>query len=202
MQIRIVREEDAAEIADIYRPAVTDTPISFELEPPDAAEIAHRITEVLKRTPWIVCTSDDRVLGYAYASRHRERAGYQWSVEVSAYVHRDARRMGIARGLYNSLFAMLTYQGFRNAYAGITLPNKASVSLHEAVGFKLIGRYHAVGYKLGAWHDTGWFERGLAAHDVPPALPRALPECIEDPEFQIAMRAGESCFSAPASRSE
>src|SRR5690606_36941096 len=177
-------------IAAIYRPAVTDSTISFELEPPDDAEMARRIAHVQQRTPWLVLERSAVVLGYAYASTHRERPAYQWSVEVSAYVHPDARRLGVARALYTSLFAALAVQGFRNAYAGITLPNDASVALHTAVGFTPVGVYHRVGYKLGAWHDTIWLERALAAHDPSPSPPRPLPECRDDPRFQAALAVG------------
>jgi len=153
--IRIATPADGPALAEIYRPAVVDCPISFELEPPDGEEMARRTMKVLARTPWLVCESDGHVLGYAYGGTHRERAAYQWSVEVSAYVHPDAHRRGIGRALYTSLFAALVVQGYRNAYAGITLPNDASVALHTAVGFTPIGVYRGIGYKQGAWHDVG-----------------------------------------------
>ncbi|MEO7040657.1 MAG: arsinothricin resistance N-acetyltransferase ArsN1 family B [Gemmatimonadaceae bacterium] len=166
--IRLATVADGAALAEIYRPAVTESATSFELEPPDGSTMAERIQNVLKRTPWLVWERDGTVLGYAYASTHRERAAYQWSVEVSAYVHRDVTRMGIARSLYTTLFETLSTQGFRNAYAGITLPNDASVGLHTAMGFTPVGVYHGVGYKNGTWHDVGWFERSLGPRNGNP----------------------------------
>lgn len=159
--IRIATPADGPALAEIYRPAVTESATSFELEPPDSATMAARIENVLKRTPWLVCERDGTVLGYAYASMHRERPAYQWSVEVSAYVHRDAKRVGIASSLYSALFEMLSTPGFCNAYAGVTLPNDASVGFHIAMGFTPVGVYHGVGYKNGEWHDVGWFERSV-----------------------------------------
>jgi phosphinothricin acetyltransferase len=188
--IRLATPDDGPTLADIYRPAVTESAISFELDPPDGAAMAQRVARIMAHTPWLVCERDGVVLGYAYAGPHRERPAYQWSVEVSAYVHREARRMGVARALYTSLFAALVVQGFRNAYAGITLPNAASVGLHIAAGFTPVGVYRGVGYKNGAWHDVAWFERALAPREPAPLPPRSLPESIEDAAFHAALRAG------------
>ena len=114
------------------------------------------------------------VLGYAYASRHRDRAAYQWSIDVSVYVRADAHRRGIGRALYAALLRIVTAQGFYRAYAGITLPNASSVGLHEAMGFRPVGVYRAVGYKLGAWHDVGWWDLALAAAGPAPPPPRSV----------------------------
>jgi L-amino acid N-acyltransferase YncA len=175
-RIRLAEAADAGEIAAIYRPFVEQSAISFELEPPDAAAMARRIATTLQRTPWLVFERAGAVAGYAYASKHRERAAYQWSVEVSAYVREDLRRGGVARRLYETLFAALAAQNFVNAYAGITLPNDASVGFHKALGFKKVGVYHNIGFKLGRWHDVGWYERPLGNHNVPSGPPIPLPE--------------------------
>jgi L-amino acid N-acyltransferase YncA len=189
--IRLATVADGAVLAAIYAPSVQERVTSFELEPPDAAEMGRRVLALTARTPWLVCVHRDAIIGYAYASPHRERPAYAWSVDVSAYVHSDVHRAGVARALYTSLFAVLVLQGFRNAYAGITLPNLASVKLHEAVGFTPVGVYRSVGYKLGQWHDVAWFERALAPHDVEPPPPRPLPEVLADaPRFTTAVRAG------------
>ncbi len=164
--------------------------ISFELDPPDASEMARRVAATLDYTPWLVAEREGRVIGYAYAGRHRERPAYRWSVDVSVYVHPDAHRLGVARALYTSLFAVLVVQRFRNAYAGITLPNPPSVGLHISMGFIPVGVYRGVGYKNGAWHDTGWFERALAPRVVEPEPPRPLPECVSSDEFRPALAAG------------
>jgi len=188
--IRLARPGDGASLSDIYRPAVTDCATSFELDPPDGDEMARRVARVLERTPWLVWERDSMVHGYAYASSIRNRAAYQWSVEVSAYVHADAKRTGVARMLYTSLFAALVTQGFRNAYAGITLPNPESVGFHAAMGFTPVGVYRGIGYKQGAWHDVGWFERPLAPRDIDPPLPVPLPVCREGAAFRSALEAG------------
>ncbi len=190
MPIRLATHLDGSALAEIYRPAVTDNSTSFELDPPDGAELTRRAAKCMERTPWLVYERDGQVLGYAYGGIHRERAAYQWSAEVSAYVHPDFHKQGIGRALYTSLFAALVVQGYRNAYAGITLPNDASVALHTAVGFTPIGVYRGIGYKFAAWHDVGWFERALAPRIVDPPLPRPLSECRGDPAFSAALRAG------------
>lgn len=171
--IRLAAHQDAEQIRTIYSPFVTDTAVSFELEPPTAEEISRRIEETLPRYPWLVWEQDDRVLGYAYASSHRARPAYQWSVEVSVYIHPYSRRMGVARQLYTRLFNMLIGQGYCNAYAGITLPNDASVGFHEAMGFQPVGVYSKIGFKMGKWHDVGWWQLRLreAERPVPPRRP-------------------------------
>jgi phosphinothricin acetyltransferase len=188
--IRCATVTDGPALAAIYAPAVVGRATSFELAPPDGAEMARRVERVTARTPWLVCAHDGAVVGYAYAGAHRDRPAYQWSVEVSAYVHADVHRAGVARALYTSLFAALVLQGFRNAYAGITLPNAASVGLHEALGFTPVGVYRGVGYKLGAWHDVVWLERALGPRDAAPTDPVPLPMLRETPAFATALAAG------------
>jgi L-amino acid N-acyltransferase YncA len=175
-RIRLATPADAVEIAAIYRPFVEETAISFELEAPNAGAMAQRIETTLQRTPWLVCERNRAVAGYAYASKHRDRAAYQWSVEVSAYVRADLRRGGVARRLYERLFEILAAQNFVNAYAGITLPNDASVGFHESLGFTPVGVFHNIGFKFGRWHDVAWYERPLADHVVPSGPPTQLPE--------------------------
>src|SRR3954471_10624847 len=140
--IRMANTGDAAAIAAIYRPHVTDAVTSFEVDPPGAADIAARLQAVLARTPWLVCTdAAGAPIGYAYASPHRDRAAYQWSVDVAVYIHAGHHRRGVGRALYETLFALLRLQGFYVAHAGITLPNAASVGLHESLGFVPVGVY-------------------------------------------------------------
>jgi len=171
-------DRDAAQIAGIYRPAVDHSAVSFEEVAPGAREMAQRIRDTLQRTPWLVAEGDepDGVFGYAYAASHRERAGYRWSVDVSAYVRADRRGRRVGRALYEVLFPMLRRQGFVNVYAGIALPNSASVALHEAIGLRRIGVYERVGYKLGAWHDVAWYGMRLSEPALPPDEPTPLPE--------------------------
>ncbi len=190
IEIRLAREADGNALAEIYRPAVAERATSFEVDPPDAAEMAQRVTSLVATHPWLVCVEGGRALGYAYASKHRERAAYQWSVEVSAYVHHAAHRRGVGTGLYASLFAVLTLLGYRNAFAGITLPNDASVGFHESAGFVSVGTYRRIGWKLGAWHDVLWLQRDLAPHDDAPLAPVALSRFEDRAAFDRALATG------------
>lgn len=173
-------DRDAAAVAGIYRPAVEGSTISFEETAPDATEVADRIRRTLLRTPWLVAMADaDEVVGYAYAGQHRDRAGYRWSVDISAYVDADWRGRGVGRTLYDAL-PILVRQGFVNVYAGIALPNPASVALHESIGMRRVGVYQRVGYKLGVWLDVAWYGMRIAQPADPPPEPIALPELTAD----------------------
>ena len=190
--IRLATAADGARLAEIYAPAVVGSGISFELEPPDGAEMARRVAYVTARTPWLVCERRGTVAGYAYAGRFRERAAYDWSVEVSAYVDAEHHRAGVARALYTSLFAALAVQGFHNAYAGVALPNDASLAFHASMGFTAVGTYRRVGYKAGRWRDVSWFEYTILPHRDEPGPPRLLPDVRDDAAFIAAMSAGNA----------
>ena len=159
--IRPICEADASAVTDIYRPLVEGTTVSFELVPPTKAEMLGRIKRTTTCYPWLVAISSDVVVGYAYASRHRERAGYSSSVDVSIYLRRDVRGQGIGTALYSSLLGELGRRGFHRAFAGIALPNDASIALHRKFGFDLIGVYREVGRKFDAWIDVAWWQRAL-----------------------------------------
>lgn len=189
-EIRLATPAEGPALAEIYAPAVIGRSTSFELDPPDGPEMSRRVEAIAGRTPWLVCVHDEAVVGYAYGGRHRERAAYQWSVEVSAYVAESVQRAGVARALYTSLFSVLALQGFRNAYAGITLPNAASEAFHEAAGFTRIGVFRGIGYKLGAWHDVIWLERELRPRDHEPAAPVPLSSVVDTPAFHSALATG------------
>jgi phosphinothricin acetyltransferase len=188
--IRQAGEADAEAILGIYAPFCRETIVSFEVEPPSVAQMSQRLRDVGERFPWLVCELEGRCAGYAYAARHRERAGYAWSADVAIYVAEGYRRAGIGRALYTSLFAALRLQGFVNAFAGITLPNPASVALHEALGFERIATYRNVGFKLGAWHDVGWWQLSLAPLPQAPVLPVPAAQLIGTPAWCEALAAG------------
>ena len=137
--LRLTTPQDATGVLAIYAPFVRDGPTSFELLPPPKEEMAARVSNALAHLPWLVCTAQERLLGYACAGPHCERAAYQWSVNVTVYVHAQARRLGVGQALYGTLFSILRLQDFQRAYAGITLPNTASVGFHESLGFTAVG---------------------------------------------------------------
>lgn len=196
--IRIAQAQDSEAVAAIYRPYVETTAISFEAAPPDREEMGRRITETSTFHPWVVCEIDGQVAGYAYAARHRVRAAYQWSVDTSVYVERRYWWCGIGRGLYSSLVEILRAQGFVNAYAGIALPNPASVALHESVGFTPVGVYRGVGYKLGTWHDVGWWQLTLKTHVAPPTEPLDMAAVQRRPGWDSLLAAGQSVIRGEA----
>ncbi|HEV7772669.1 MAG TPA: arsinothricin resistance N-acetyltransferase ArsN1 family B [Conexibacter sp.] len=152
---------DAASCAAIYAPFVRASVVSFEEVAPDADAFAARIARLAATHPWLVSEVDGHVVGFAYGSPHRERAAYRWACEVSVYIDAAHRGRGIGRALYEALFALLRAQRIHVACAGITLPNDASVGLHETLGFELVGNYRRIGWKAGAWHDVGWWQLQL-----------------------------------------
>jgi len=174
-------DRDAEAVASIYRPAVESSAASFEEVAPDAGEMADRMRRVQTSTPWLVAESRKRLIGYAYAASHHERAGYRWSVDVSAYVHPDWHRRRVGRTLYDALLPLLLAQGFVNVYAGIALPNPASVALHESIGMRRIGVYERVGYKFGAWHDVAWYGMRIADPAGQPDEPIRVPDLPAGP---------------------
>jgi phosphinothricin acetyltransferase len=153
---------DASACAAIYAPFVRDTPASFEEQPPSDAEMALRIAAVSESYPWLVAELAGEVVGYAYACAHRERAAYRWAADVTVYVEEGRHGQGVGRALYGSLMPLLWGQGLRIACAGITLPNYASVALHERFGFELVGIFRRIGWKTGAWRDVGWWHAQLS----------------------------------------
>jgi len=170
--LRLATPDDGAAVAAVYAPFVRETAVSFEADPPDAAQMAARIAATLPQHPWLVYEDGGRVLGYAYAGPHRTRAAYVWSVEPSVYLAGEARGRGVGRALYTALFEILRAQGYANAYAGVTLPNPASLGLHRAFGFETLGVFRRIGFKRGAWHDVWWGALDLMPERVgEPATP-------------------------------
>ena len=166
--MRAAAVTDAAGIAGVYAPYVTDSVASFEDEAPGADEVAAR----MHGGPWFVACEDDEVVGFAYASPHRSRAAYRWAVDVSVYVAAGLAGRGVGRALYGVLLPDLRAAGLVTAHAGITLPNEASVGLHESFGFVEVAHYPHVGFKHGAWHDVGWWQLRLV--DELPVAPAEI----------------------------
>lgn len=192
--IRLAQTADSVPIAAIYAPFCETTIVSFETVAPTPAEMAQRIQKITARYPWLVLDVDGVIAGYVYASQHRERSAYQWSVDVTAYTHPDFRRKGVGRALYTALFTILKHQGYYKAFAGIALPNAGSVGLHTALGMTLVGIYQGVGYKLGAWHDVGWYQVALQPELPNPQPPLPLADVWNSSEVQSALTLGLSYY--------
>ena len=188
--LRLINENDIEQILAIYVPCVTNTPITFECEVPSLEEFKKRVLSISNTYPWLVYETNNKVFGYAYANKLKEREAYRWSVELSVYVDEKHRNKGIARGLYFSLIEILKIQGFCSSFAGITLPNQASIALHESIGFTPIGVYQSVGYKLGKWHDVGWWEMSVMKRLEAPPAPLALEKIKEFSSFKDALSKG------------
>ncbi len=161
MQIRPASADDAQACRAIYAPHVTDNWVSFEEEVPGVAEMARRIADNSASHAWLVAEIDARVAGYAYGSPHRTRGAYKTSCDVAIYVDPAHAGKGVGKALYGALLPGLKDRGFHAAFAGIALPNDASIALHVACGFTSVGIYRQVGWKLGGWRDVGWWQRLL-----------------------------------------
>jgi len=194
--IRLAGEADAAAVQAIYAPYVRDTAISFETEPPTVEEVGRRIRSVLEHAPWLVCERDGAVLGYAYAGRFHARAAYRWSVELTVYVDRAQQRNGLGLALYTALLDGLRLQGFRLAIGSITVPNPASVGLHERLGFRPAALLPAIGFKHGRWHDVGWWSLDLQTLADPPDEPRSLAALVETDAWRACL--ARAAASVPA----
>jgi phosphinothricin acetyltransferase len=176
INFRLAIGADACGMLDIYAPYITNTSITFETELPSANAFSERMENYLQDFPWLVCELNEKIIGYAYASRYRERTAYQWSVESSVYIHRDFMKLGIARTLYSVLMEILKKQGFMNVYAVINLPNEPSVTFHEKFGFRHFADYKNVGFKLGLWKTVGWWQIQLNEYTDEPAPPLKFSE--------------------------
>ena len=193
--IRLATPHDAEAVQTIYAP-YCHTPISFEAGPPGVEEMRGRLAKVLAQFPWLLCADGAEVVGYAYATPHRERAAYRWSVDTSVYVRQGRQLRGVGRALYTSLLAVLPLQGYVNAYAGVTLPNPASVGLHEALGFQPVGVYRQVGFKCGAWQDVAWWQLALREPDPEPSPPLDLDAIRGSTVWDEALAAGADLLGA------
>jgi len=180
MMIRLATIHDAEQILEIYAPYIQTTSISFEMIVPSKEEMEKRIELVLVNNPWIVFQEGKSIVGYAYASKHCERAAYKWAVDVSIYIAQDCRGKGIGKALYTALISILRLQGYCNVYAGIGLPNDSSVGIHEYFGFSKIAHFNNVGYKFGQWHDVGWWEMILQQHRPEPSEPLSFNKISQD----------------------
>lgn len=182
VEIYIAKPSDAPALLAIYRPYVEKTAITFEYEVPSIAEFTKRIAETLPNYPYLLAKTEDRIVGYAYASRLHERPAYDWAVEMTIYIAEDAKKMGIGKKLYQALEMILSLQGIVNLNACIAVPekedeylNKNSMEFHHHLGYRLIGEFYQCGYKFNRWYNMVWMEKHIGPHltDQPPVVPFA-----------------------------
>ena len=171
--LRMATPADAPILAAIYAPYVRETAISFEYEPPTDEVFADRIREVLEKYPYLAAVRGEEILGYAYAHPYGVRKAYSWSVELSVYIRRDCRGLGIGRMLYEAMEVLLKAQNITNLYvlvAGVEIEDAYlthdSQKFHLAMGYEYVGKLHKAGYKFGNWYDMITMEKFIAPHPL------------------------------------
>jgi phosphinothricin acetyltransferase len=190
MKIRMASVQDAAAIAAIYAPFCETNAVSFEVVAPSPGEMASRVQSIAAQFPWLVAEVDGGVAGYAYAGRHHERAAYQWSVNTGIYIGESHRKKGVGTALYSVLFELLRLQGYYKACAGITLPNPASIALHERAGFTPVGIFRGIGFKQGEWRDVAWYEAEVQPERSNPGEPLPVTRIQDTAEWRRIMSRG------------
>ncbi|MGT2755560.1 GNAT family N-acetyltransferase [Streptococcus ovuberis] len=161
MTIRPASPTDTKALLDIYAHYIKKTAITFEYEVPTVENFSERIRNIQERFPYLVFEENGHVLGYAYASPYKERAAYDWTVELSIYIHPKARQKGIGQALYQTLEEALHQQNIVNLLACISLPNEASIHFHEKQGFREVAHFKEVGFKFNRWHDIIWMQKRI-----------------------------------------
>ncbi|WP_430816706.1 arsinothricin resistance N-acetyltransferase ArsN1 family B [Carboxylicivirga sp. RSCT41] len=156
--IRQVKPADASLIAGIYNHFIKHSIATFELDSIDSDEMLNRVKKITASYPFVVFEENDQILGYAYASAWKSRKAYARTVETSVYLHHKAQGKGIGTRLYSHLMNELKNKEIHAVIGGISLPNDASVKLHEKLGFQKIGHFKQVGRKFDKWIDVGYWE--------------------------------------------
>ena len=182
--IRVVQDEDVDDILEIYAPIVVNSPWSFEMKVPSRKEFQDRIKKISNTHPFIVAESEGRVIGYAYATRLRQRAAYDPSVETSIYMHDSVHGQGEGRRLYSTLISTLQLLGYAQCFAGATLPNEGSATFHEKMGFTRVGTWPKVGYKFNKWWDVGWWHKEIQPNSTGPVNIIEYQQLLSDPRFE------------------
>lgn len=191
VNIRIATAQDAAALLDIYAPYVENTAITFEYTVPSVQEFERRISNTLQTYPYLVAEVDKEIVGYTYAGPYRERSAYQWAVEVSIYVKKTAKKMGIGKKLYQALEAILNLQHISNLYACIADTDeedpyltKDSILFHQRLGYRQVGKFTQCGYKFNRWYNIIWMEKQIQIHTVPPENIKPFEEIRKTVETQ------------------
>lgn len=190
--IRIAQESDASALLEIYAPFVVNTAITFDVQTPTLEEFVQKMKHIKQEAPYLVYEHEGEVLGYAYASSHRQRAAYRWTRELSVYIREDAKSKKCGTALYTSLLELLRCQNYRTVLAGITLPNIPSVNFHERLGFYPVGVYDNIGFKLGKSHRVGWWQLMLQEPQEPAKEIIPLEQVLATEKGQQALKRGEA----------
>lgn len=159
--IRQALPEDVPAICDIYNHYVVSTIITFEEKAVSHAEMARRISDTTAHFPWLVTESDGSIVGYTCATHWKLRSAFRFTVESAIYLGPGSTGRGTGHEMYKALIAQLRKRGIHSVIGGIALPNPASIALHERLGFRKIGHFPEVGWKLGTWIDVGYWELAL-----------------------------------------
>lgn len=172
--IRFANFDDAANILKIYEKFIKETVVTFEIEVPSIESFQNRMKSIMDFYPWLVCEVDGEIAGYAYASKHGERAAYRWSSDLSVYIGEKFHRHHLGTDLYDEVIQYLKKQGFCTVYAAISTPNPKSQAFHESYGFKKIGEFKNVGHKMGKWLDVTWYDLQIAEYSENPQEPLSI----------------------------
>jgi len=154
--IREAKPEDADRIVEIYNYYIANTVITFEEVLISSDEMKKRISEA--SLPWLVYYENHSILGYAYANKWKGRCAYKFSVEVTVYLSPISKSKGIGSKLYKKLFSCLKEKQIHVVMGGISLPNAASIALHEKFGMEKVAHFKQVGFKFGKWIDVGYWQ--------------------------------------------
>lgn len=189
ISIRMAAPEDSSRILAVYAPFIRDTAITFEYEVPSEEEFRNRVTGILKSYPYLVAEAGGEIVGYAYASKNRERAAYQWNADLSVYIREDYQKRGIGFAFYQILEGILKWQGIENVYAAVTSPNPKSEAFHRKQGFEMVGRFDRTGYKFGKWWGVTWFQKSLGEYPDILKPVRGIAEFTEEEKNKLIQKA-------------
>lgn len=181
--------EDAERILEIYDYYVKNTAITFEYDTPSLDEFKARMEKTMRRYPYLVVLKDEKILGYAYAGAYIGRAACDWSCEMTVYLDRSARKLGLGRAIYEALEKSLYEMGMVNLYAAVAYPSgkdeyldSNSADFHKHLGYVTVGEFRKCGYKFGRWYDLIWMEKTIGGHES------AMKPIIPYPELKLISR--------------
>lgn len=180
MILQLIKEEDIAEVLEIYAPYVEKTAITYEYDIPSLESFSERVHHYTEQFPWIVAKEQGKIVGYAYASVYRSREAYQWGCELSVYLRSEAQGKNLGHTLYSALMDLLTLQGYYTVYGVISLPNDSSLALHNQLGFIMEGIQKNCGFKMGLWHNAAIMSKSLQDYTPPAAPPKSIHELPQE----------------------